>query len=102
MTYMALYIILLMQANPLRRQVGGGGSWKSRLFWAFEMASSPQANAIWGPKQSQFPGPNALPLAQVSVRLHQKHYVQDRINQGSTGSFMYMSLQGPKLDFGGL
>jgi hypothetical protein len=37
MIYTALYVMLLMRADPLLRQVGGGWPWKSRLFWALEM-----------------------------------------------------------------
>jgi hypothetical protein len=49
MIYTVPYVMLLMRANPLRGQVGGG--------WALdiepcEMASSRQASAIWGPKKS--------------------------------------------------
>jgi hypothetical protein len=42
MIYTAPYVMLLIRADPLREQVGGGwaleielfGPWKSRLFWA--------------------------------------------------------------------
>jgi hypothetical protein len=34
MIYTAPYVMLLMQANPLRVQVGGGWALESRLFWA--------------------------------------------------------------------
>ena len=34
MIYTALYVMLLMRANPLLGQVGEGWLWKSRLFWA--------------------------------------------------------------------
>jgi hypothetical protein len=41
--------MLLRQSTPLRRQVGWGWALKNRaLFGPCEMASSHQANAIWG------------------------------------------------------
>jgi hypothetical protein len=59
--------MLLMRANPLREQVGGGwgGPGNQDFFGLCEMASNCQESAIWGPKKSRFPGPNPLPLTQV-------------------------------------
>ncbi len=50
-----------MQANPFRRQVGGG-----RVLELETVLGLVKWNrAIWGPKTFRFPGPNPLPLAQV-------------------------------------
>jgi hypothetical protein len=43
----------------------GLGSGNGEFVGPCEMASSQQASAIWGPKNSRFPGPNPLPLAHV-------------------------------------
>ncbi len=64
--------MFLMRADPLRGQVGRGRALESRGFWPCEMASSRQASAIWGPKNSRFPGLNPLPLAQVMDMLVSK------------------------------
>jgi hypothetical protein len=55
----ALYLMLLMQPNPLLGQVGGGsGPGNLNIFGAIWLDSISQ-----DPKQSQFPGP--LPLGLV-------------------------------------
>jgi hypothetical protein len=78
--------------NFIPRASGRGlGPGKGDFFGPCEMASSHQASAIWGPKKLRFPGPHPLPLAQVWICPHQKHYVQGSINQMSICSFMYMS-----------
>jgi hypothetical protein len=63
MSDMAPYVMLLMRANQLLGQVGGGlGPGNRDFFGPCEMASSCPASAIWGPKVEK-PGPNPLPLA---------------------------------------
>jgi hypothetical protein len=49
----------------------GVGPWKSQLFWASNgMALAYRLNAIsQGPKKSQFPGPNPLPLGRNAARI---------------------------------
>ncbi len=63
MIYTSPCVIFLMRADTSRAKASGRG-------WALEierveMASSREANAIWSPKNSKFPGPNLLSLAQV-------------------------------------
>jgi hypothetical protein len=59
MISMALYVMILMWANPLLGQVGGGwalGPKQTRLTVRCHFT---------GPKKSRIPGPNPLPLALV-------------------------------------
>jgi hypothetical protein len=65
MIYKALYIMLLMRANPLRGQEGGGGvgPWKSRLVLGIEPSGECHFTS-------------------------QKHNVQGRINQRSIGIYV--------------
>jgi hypothetical protein len=66
MIYTAPCIMLLMQAASITRASGMElGPGNQQFFRSCEMASSRWASAIWGPKNSRFPGPNPLPLAQV-------------------------------------
>jgi hypothetical protein len=59
-------IMFSMRAYQLRGQVGGGWALEFENFLGpFEMALSRYASAISGLKNSRFPGPNLLPLAQV-------------------------------------
>jgi hypothetical protein len=66
MIYTSLCVMILMRADPLLGQVGGG--------WALEISSflGPKWHSPIGllpfyraQKNSQFPGPNPLPLALV-------------------------------------
>jgi hypothetical protein len=81
--YTAPYIMLLMPANPLRGQVGGGWALEIETFWALSR------ECLWDPKKSRFPGTNPLPLAQVMDLPASKNYVQGCINQRTIGSFMH-------------
>jgi hypothetical protein len=67
----------------------GLGPGNQDCFGPCEMASSRQASAIWGRKQSRFPGPTPCPSKGFACMC----IVQGRINQRSIGSFMYMSSQ---------
>jgi hypothetical protein len=75
--YTSTYIMLLMRSCPLRGKWEGVGPWKLRLFGPCEMASSHLGEIFRG---------QPLPTCP-----HQKHYVQDYINQRSIGNFMYMT-----------
>ncbi len=77
MIYTALYIMLLMRANTLQGQVGGGGALEIETF----LGSMKWHRAV-----------RRVPFEAQKVKFCplQKHYVQGR-NQRSTGSFMYMS-----------
>ncbi len=59
--YTAPFVMLLMRANPLRRQERGWAL--GDFFGSCEMASSRQASVILGPINLRFSGPNPLPLA---------------------------------------
>jgi hypothetical protein len=45
----------------------------------------------FGPKNSRFPGPNPLQLAQIMYLPTSKHYAQGRINHRFIGGFTYKS-----------
>jgi hypothetical protein len=79
MIYTALYVMLLMRANPLRGQVGGCWAGGNRVFFgSSEMASSSQANAVRGPKKYRFLG-----LGQLKYSLQPKA----KQNKGDKFSF---------------
>jgi hypothetical protein len=58
------------------------------------MASTRQASAIWGSKNSRFPGLNPLPLAQLMDLPALKALHTGLYKSESIGSFMYMSTNG--------
>ncbi len=79
--YTSPYVMLLMRANPLREQVGGG--------WA--RGNEPLGECHLGPKKSRFPGPNPLSLAQVMGLPASKALRTGPYQSVVHGSFMYMS-----------
>ncbi len=91
----------LMRANPFRGQIHnlgkweGVGPWKLRLFGPCEIASNLQANAIWGPKKSIFPGPYPLPLAQVMDLPASKALNTGPFQSQVNGYFYVHELPGP-------
>jgi hypothetical protein len=80
MIYAAQFVMLLMRANPLRGQVGGGWALEIETFLGLVDGIELLGECHLGPKK-------------VEICPHQKHYVQGCINQRSIGSFMYMSFQ---------
>ncbi len=57
-----------------------------------QMALGYRLDAIsQGLKNSRFPGPNPLPLAQVMDAAASKHYARGRINHRCIGGIMYKS-----------
>ncbi len=80
MIYKALYLMLLMQVNPITRASGRGMHPRNRDFFGpCEMASSRQAGAL----------AQVMDLAASKA----KHYVQGRFNQRSIAGLMYKSCQ---------
>jgi hypothetical protein len=85
MIYPAPYVMLLMQADTLRGQVGGVlGPGNQDFLGPVKRHRAIRQVPFGAPKRLRFSGPNSLPFAQ-------KQYVQGCINQRSIGSFMYMS-----------
>ncbi len=98
MIYTAQCLMFWMRAYPLRGQVGGGWALEFKSFFNFfgpcEMALSRKASAIWGPKNSRFPGPNPLPLAQIMDMHESKTLCTGCINHRCIGGFMHKSPRG--------
>ncbi len=65
MIYTAMCIIFWMCAYPLLGKWEGVGPWNSRVFWAPNGTRLLARCHFTGPKNSQIPGPNPLPLALV-------------------------------------
>ncbi len=63
--YSPMHNVLDVCISITRVSGRGLGHGHREFFVPCEMASSRQASVIWGPKNSRFPGPNPLPLAQV-------------------------------------
>jgi hypothetical protein len=87
-----VYIMLLMQANPLRGQVGRSWALEIKTFLGPVKWHRAVRQVPFGAQKSRdFQGPTPLPLPQVM----DLPASQALINQMSTGSFLYMSFQGP-------
>jgi hypothetical protein len=96
MIYTAPYELLLMRANPLRGQVGGGWALEvDTLLGPVKWHRAVRRACCLEPENLRLLGPDPLPLAQVMDFPASKHNVQGNINQRSIGSFMYMSFKGP-------
>jgi hypothetical protein len=65
MVYTAPCVMYLLRADTLRGQVGEGLALEIESFWASCNGIEPICECHLGPKNSRFPGPNPLPLAQV-------------------------------------
>jgi hypothetical protein len=48
--------MLLMRANPLREQLGGGWALEIETFWALCNGIEPSGKYHLGPKKAEFPG----------------------------------------------
>jgi hypothetical protein len=58
MIYTAPYVMLLMQANPLRGHVGGGWALEIETFLVLVEWNRAVRGVQFGQKKSKFPGPN--------------------------------------------